>query len=80
MAETLDSDPSHEAGEWGEATLLGMCRHPCQLEDLVGDLRIQLGWGNGGPSIPSRIREAAAQRVEPGVHLDANRITNGNID
>ena len=79
MAKALDSDPSHKAGERGEATLLRVCRDPRQLEDLVGNLGIQLGLGNLDPSSLSRLREPAAERLEPGVHLDANRITNRNF-
>lgn len=79
MPKTLDSDSSHEAGERGEAALLGVRRDPRQLEDFVGHLRIQLGWGNRGPSTRSGVSEPTAQRLEPGVHLEANRITNHNI-
>ena len=53
-----------------------MRRHPRQLEDLVGNQGIQLGWGNRGPSGRSGLSEPTAQRLEPSVHLDANRITN----
>ena len=79
MAETLDSDPSHEAGERREATLLGVRRDPRQLEQFVGYLGIQLRRGNRGPAVPSGLSEPAAKRLEPGVHLVANRITNANI-
>src|SRR5439155_9942885 len=75
LAESFDSDASHIAGEWGEAALLGMRRNPRQLEKFIGHLGIELRGRNRGSSLPSRLRKAAAQRLEPGVHLEANRIT-----
>jgi hypothetical protein len=79
LPEAFDSDPSHEAGERGEATLLRMRRDPRQFEDFVGHRWIQFRWGNHGPSGRSGLREPLAQRLEPGVHLAANRITNDNF-
>jgi hypothetical protein len=76
VAKALDSDPSHKAGEWREAALLGMRRDPRELENFVGYLGIQLGWGNRRASGPSGLREPTSQRVKPGIHRDAHRITN----
>ena len=53
--------------------------HPGQLEHLVGHLGIQLRWGNLCASIPSGLREAPTERLKPCVHVEANRITHGNI-
>jgi hypothetical protein len=55
-----------------------MRRHPRQLENFVRNLGIQLGPGNLGSSSLSRLSEPVAKCLEPGVHLEANRITNGN--
>ncbi len=74
-AKPFHSDPSHVAGKWGKAALLGMRRHPGQLEEFVGHLGIQLWRGNRGPASSTGRRELAAQGLEPGVHLDAHRIT-----
>jgi hypothetical protein len=79
LAKSFDSDPCHEAGEGGEAALLGVRRDTRQLEDLVGNLGIKPWRGHRSPSVPSGLREPAPQCLEPGVHLVANRITNGNI-
>jgi len=79
LPKALDSDPSHEASQRRKATLLGVRRHSGQLEHLIGHQGIQRGWGNLGPSIPSGLREAAAKRLEPCVHVEANRITNRNF-
>jgi len=75
LAKALDGDPSHEAGERREATLFGMRRHARQLEDFVGHLWIQVRCGNRRASFPSGFSEPAAQGLEPGVHLEAHRIT-----
>src|SRR3989442_10817815 len=75
QAESLGSHPSHVAGERGEAALFGMRRHPRQLEEFIGHLGIEFGRGNRSSTIPGGCRELAAQGLEPGVHLLANRIT-----
>ncbi len=80
MAKALDSDPSHVAGEWREATLLGVRGDPRQFEDFIGNLGLQLGWVDYGPSVRGGFGESTAERLEPVVHLDPNRITNRNID
>jgi len=52
-----------------------MGRNPCQLEKFVGHLGIQLRGRNRSSSLPSRLRKAAAQRLEPGIHVKPNRNT-----
>src|SRR4029077_16448627 len=42
LGKPLASAPSHEAGERGEAALPGVRRNARQLEDLVGNLGIQV--------------------------------------
>src|SRR3989442_14382187 len=71
LTKPFDSDPSHEAGERGESPLLRMLRHPGQFENLVGHRLIDLRRGDRGPAGFGRVREPAAQRLEPGVHLFA---------
>src|SRR6184192_1336905 len=71
LAEPLDSDPGHEAGERGKASLFRMGGHPGQLEHLVRHPGIKLRFGDLNPLFASGLGESAAQGVEPGIHLDA---------
>ena len=75
LPKPFNSDPGHEAGERGESALLGMRRHPGQLENLVGHRLIDLGRGDRRPAGFGRVGEPAAQRFEPSVHVKVNRNT-----
>jgi hypothetical protein len=72
LTKPLDRDPSHEAGKRRESTLLGMGGDTGQLEDLVGNLGIELRRANLGASAPRSLGKAAAKRLEPGIHVAAN--------
>src|SRR5205085_12119217 len=71
LAEPLDSDPGHEAGEWSKTALFRMGGNPGQLEHLLRDLGIELRLGDLHPLFAGGLGEAATERLEPGIHLDA---------
>ena len=71
----LHSDPGHEAGKRRKATLLGVSGHACEVEDLVGNLRIKFGRCDMGAPLLSGISKATTQGLEPVVHIEAHRTT-----
>src|SRR5205814_8129230 len=67
VAQTLGRDAGGEACERREAPLLAVRDDACELQDLLGDRRIQMWCGNGRAALLRSPTPALGQDVEEGV-------------